>query len=175
MLLSVVLFLLPDFRKLARPALITALVCLPALGIVLLQNKQVTGNWMTLPYSLSQYQYGVPASFTLQHHPIPHHDLTREQDLDYKMQRAFRAQEIDTLSTYLQRLMYRIRYLRFFLYPPLYLAMLLFFLSIRDYRQGWVALTLLLFALGVNFYPFFLPQYIAAAACLFILARRWKG
>src|SRR6202041_1174001 len=62
LLLSVVLFLLPDFRKLARPALITTLVCLPAIAIVLLQNKQVTGNWMTLPYSLSQYQYGVPAS-----------------------------------------------------------------------------------------------------------------
>ena len=27
-----------------------------------------------------------------------------------------------------------------------------------------------LFALGTNFYPFFLPQYIAAVACLFILA-----
>ena len=44
LVLSVVLFLLPDFGKLARPALITALVCLPALGIVLLQNKQVTGS-----------------------------------------------------------------------------------------------------------------------------------
>ena len=170
LVLSVVLFLLPDFRKLARPALTAALICLPAMGIVLLQNKHVTGNWMTLPYSLSQYQYGVPASFTFQHHPVPHHELTREQDLDYKMQRAFRAQEIDTLSTYFQRLVYRIRYLRFFLYPPLYLAMLVFFFGIRDYRHGWVALSLLLFAFGVNFYPFFLPQYIAVAACLFILA-----
>src|SRR6202167_4086373 len=95
LLLSVVLFLLPDFRKLARPALVAALICLPAIGIVLAQNKQATGNWMTLPYSLSQYQYGVPASFTFQPHPVPHNDLTREQEMDYRMQRAFRNAEQD--------------------------------------------------------------------------------
>ena len=169
LLLSVILFLAPDLRRLARPALVTALVCLPAIGIVLVQNKQVTGDWMTLPYSLSQYQYGVPASFTFQPRPIPHHELTREQDLDYKMQRSFRAREIDTPSTYFQRLIYRVRYLRFFLYPPLYLALLVFLACIRNWRQGWVALTLLLFALGTNFYPFSLSQYVAALACVFIL------
>ncbi len=169
LLLSVILFLVPDSKKLAKPALITALVCLPAIGIVLAQNKQVTGNWTTLPYSLSQYQYGVPASFTFQPHPVPHHDLTREQALDYKMQQAFRAREIDTPATYFQRLVYRIRYLRFFLYPPLYLALIAFLAGTRDYRQAWVALTLLIFAVGTNFYPLFLSQYIAALSCLFIL------
>ncbi len=169
LIVSVIVFLLPDFRKLARPAFVTALVCLPAIGIVLAQNKQITGNWTTLPYSLSQYQYGVPASFTFQPHPVPHHELTREQDLDYKMQRAFRAQEVDSASTYFQRLTYRVRYLRFFLYPPLYLALLVFLAGIRDYRQGWVALTLLIFALGTNFYPIFLPHYVAGVACLFVL------
>jgi len=170
LLLGVILFLIPDFSKLAKPALVTALFCLPAIGIVLAQNKQVTGNWMTLPYTLSQYQYGVPASFTFQPHPEPHHELTREQDLDYKMQRAFRAREIDTPSTYFQRLVYRIRYLRFFLYPPLYPALIVFLAGVRDYRHAWVALTLLIFALGTNFYPIFLTHYIAAAACLFVLA-----
>jgi hypothetical protein len=170
LLLGVIDYLLPDFKKLARPALVTALLCLPAIAIVLDQNKQITGNWTTLPYALSQYQYGVPASFTFQPHPVPHRELTREQDLDYKMQRAFRAREIDTLSTYFQRLVYRIRHLRFFLYPPLYLALIMFLASIRDYRRGWVAMTLLIFALGTNFYPFFLPQYVAATACLFVLA-----
>jgi hypothetical protein len=170
LLLSVILFLLPDYKRLARPALITALVCLPAIGIVLAQNKQVTGSWTTLPYSLSQYQYGVPASFTFEGHPVPHRDLTREQDLDYKMQRAFRAREIDTVSSYFQRLVYRVRYLRVFLYPALYLAIIMFVAGIRDYRHGWVALTLLIFALGTNLYPFFLPQYVAAVACLLILA-----
>jgi hypothetical protein len=170
LVLSVLLFLIPDFKKLAKPALITALVCLPAIGVVLAQNKEVTGGWMKLPYALSQYQYGVPASFTLQPHPVPHNNLTREQDLDYKMQRAFRAREIDTPATYLQRLVYRVRYLRVFLYPPLYLALFAFLAGIRDYRRGWVALTLLIFALGTNFYPLFLAHYIAAVTCLFILA-----
>jgi hypothetical protein len=170
LVIAVVLFLLPDFRKLAKPALVAALVCVPAIGLVLAQNKQVTGNWTTLPYALSQYQYGVPASFTFEHHPVPHNDLTREQELDYRMQRAFRAREIDRPSTYFQRLIYRIRYLRFFLYPPLYLALIIFFAGIRDYSHAWIALTLLLFALGTNFYPIFLAHYIAAVACLFILA-----
>jgi len=170
LVVSVILFLAPEFgKKLARPVLITLMICLPAIGIVLAQNKQVTGNWMTLPYSLSQYQYGVPASFTFEAHPVPHKELTREQDLDYRMQRAFRAREIDSASTYFQRLLYRVRYLRFFLYPPLYLALLLFLAGIRDYRRGWVVLTLLVFALGTNFYPIFLTHYVAGVACLFIL------
>jgi len=169
LLLTVMFFLAPDYRRLAKPALVTALVCLPAIGIVLAQDKQATGKYLTLPYALSQYQYGVPASFTFQPHPVPHHDLTREQDFDYKMQRAFRAREFDTFSTYFQRLVYRIRYLRFFLYPPLYVALIAFLAGIRDHRYLWVALTLLIFALGTNFYPFFLPQYVAALACLFVL------
>lgn len=174
LLLAAILFLLPDYKpdykQLAKPALIAALVCLPAVGIVLVQNKQVTGNWLTLPYALSQDQYGVPASFTFQPHPVPHHELTREQDLDYKMQRAFRAREIDTVATYFQRLVYRIRFYRFFLYPPLYIALIIFVAGIRDYRAAWVVSTLLLFALGTNFYPNFLTHYIAALSCLFILA-----
>lgn len=170
LLLSVALFLAPDYRRLARPVLVTALVCLPAIGIVLAQNKQVTGSWATMPYTLSQYQYGVPASFTFEPHPVPHKALTREQDLDYRMQRAFRAREIDDLPAWFGRLAYRIRYLRFFLYPALYIAMFVFLLNIRDYRHGWIALTLVLFALGTNFYPLFLPHYAAAVACLFVLA-----
>lgn len=163
------LFLARAWKRASRRVLATALVCLPAIAIVLMQNKQVTGSWTTLPYSLSQYQYGVPASFTFQAHPAPHNQLTREQDLDYKMQRAFRAREFDDLATYFQRLVYRVRYLRFFLYPPLYLALLVFLVTIRSYRSAWVALTLLLFALGTNFYPLFLPHYVAGVTCLFVL------
>jgi len=169
LLLSAVLLLAPRWKKLRRPAAVTALACLPFAAIVLAQNKAITGSWTTLPYTLSQYQYGVPASFTFQPHPVPHNTLTREQDLDYKMQRAFRAREIDNLQTYSARLLYRIRYLRFFLYPPLYLALLVFLLTIRTRRAAWLALTLLLFALGTNFYPLFLPHYIAGITCLFVL------
>ena len=63
-----------------------AIALLPAVGISLLQNKQITGSWTTLPYQLSQYQYGVPTTFTFQPLPIPHRSLTREQQLDYEQQ-----------------------------------------------------------------------------------------
>jgi hypothetical protein len=95
--------------------------------------------------------------------------LTREQDLDYKMQRAFRAREFDSAGTYFQRLVYRARFYRFFFYPPLYLALLVFPVSIRNYRDAWIGLTLLLFALGTNFYPLFLAHYIASLTCVFVL------
>jgi hypothetical protein len=169
LLLSVVLFLLPDSRRLMRPVMVSALVCLPALGIVLLQNKQVTGSWTTLPYSLSQYQYGVPASFTFQPHPVPHNQLTHEQEMDYRMQRAFRNAENDSLRSYLERLVYRIRYYRFYFYPPLFLAVAVFLVGVREYRFLWVISTVLVFALGTNFYPLFIAHYIAALTCLFVL------
>lgn len=169
LVLAAALFLASDWKRLARPAMVTALTCLPAMGIVLLQNKEITGKWTTLPYSLSQYQYGVPASFTFQPYPAPHNQLTREQSLDYQMQRAFRAQEFDNLRTYVERLAYRVRYVRFFVYPALYPALLIFLVCIRDWRRRWVALTLLIFALGTNFYPLFLPHYVAAVTCLFVL------
>jgi len=144
-------------------------MCLPAIGLILVQNKQVTDHWLTLPYAESQRQYGVPTSLTFQPHPTPHQPLTREQDLDYKMQRAFRAREFDTPATYFQRLIFRIRYLRFFFYPPLYIALLIFLITIRDYNHLWIALTLMLFALGTNFYPLFLEHYVAGVTCLFVL------
>jgi len=167
---SVAMFLLPAWREMRRPAAIAVLAALPAVGIILAQNKQVTGRWTTLPYALSQYQYGVPASFTFQSHPRPHNVLTREQDLDYKMQRAFRAREIDTPATYLARLLYRVRYYRFFFYPPLYVALAVFVARVRTWPHAWILLTFAIFALGTNFYPNFLTHYVAALTCLFILA-----
>jgi len=175
LLASVILFFLPELRsmdglrRLARPAAVTTLVCLPALSLVMTQNKQVTGSWLTLPYALSQYQYGVPTSFTFQPHPVPHNPLTHEQEMDYKMQRAFRSADQDTPVTYLKRLLYRIRYYRFYFYPPLYLALIAYLVTMRQYRFLWVALTAVIFALGTNFYPLFLTHYVAALTCLFVL------
>ncbi len=175
LLISVLLYWLPEWRAVApvrsllKPGLIVALIVLPAVGVTLLQNKQVTGSWAALPYSLSQYQYGVPASLTFQPRPVPHRELTREQDLDYRMQRGFRSTETDTLGTYFDRLLYRIRFYRFYFYAPLYLALIAFLATIREYRDTWVALTALLFALGVNFFPEFQFHYMAAVVCLFIL------
>jgi hypothetical protein len=159
----------PELRKLARFVPATALVVLPAAGLLLAQNRQSTGNWMTMPYMLSRYEYGVPVTFTFQDPPAPHRDLNREQALNYRMQLSFRSAH-ETVVTYLERLEYRVRFLRFFLLAPLYLALLAFLWAMRDYRFLWVGMTVALFTLGSNFYPNFEPHYIAAVTGLLVLA-----
>jgi len=158
-----------NVRPLAKPALAAALALIPFVGLSIAQNKQVTGSWTTLPYSLSRTQYGVPASFTWQANPVPSHELTREQQLQYKMQTSFRSSGPETIASYLQRLEYRVRFYRFFFLPALYVALPFFFRSWREWRFVWLVLTLALFAMGVNFYPFFEPHFIAAETCLFLL------
>jgi hypothetical protein len=169
LMLCVVLYLLPVWRLVAKPLLVAALVVLPAIGLTLLQNKQVTGSWTTPPYVLGQYQYGVPAALTFQADPVPHLELTREQELDYKMQLAFRGAHAETIGSYLLRLAYRIRYYRFFFMPPLYLALPFCFLALRDRRFVWVLACPLIFALGINFFPAFQYHYMAGVTCLFVL------
>ena len=175
LLIGVILFFLPALRKpdelraLAKAAPIVVLAAMPAIAVTLLQNKQVTGSWMVIPEMLSQYQYGVPAALTFQPDPVPHRELTPQQQMGYKMQLSFRGSGPDTIRKYLERLEYRVRYYRFFFLPPLYLALLAFLVSIREYRNVWVLLTLLAFALGVNLFPAFQFHYIAAVTCLFIL------
>jgi len=166
---SAILFLLLFVRPLIRLAPIIVIATLPAMGLTLLHNKRVTGEWTTLPYSLSRVQYGIPAAFTTQPNPIPHRDLTREQQLDYAIQSSVHGNGTDTLRTYVGRLATRIRFYRFFFLPPLYIAALAFSLKIRAPRFLWVMGTILLFALGTNFYPYFYSHYIAAIACLFLL------
>jgi hypothetical protein len=166
LLLCVPLFLGNRFPR--KALLAAALVCLPAIGVTLLQNRRVTGNWTELPYSLSQYQYGVPAALTFQPIPTPHVPLTPQQESDYRMQSNFHPGS-DTFVSYFERLLYRIRYYRFYFYPPLYLALLAFAIGIRTYRQACAPLACLLFALGTNFFPAFQFHYQAAVVCLFIL------
>jgi hypothetical protein len=167
---SVLLFLIPSAKRVKRALLIASLAVLPAIGITLIQNKRVTGHWMMLPYQLSQYQYGVPASLTFQSEPIPHNDLTSQQQMEYKSQMAFRTSDKETVTSYLLRLEYRVRYYRFFFLAPLYLAIPAFcYATIRHRRLAWVLITLLLFALGVNFFPAFQAHYLGAVTCLFVL------
>jgi len=169
LLLSVSIFLLPEWKPLIRPVLVASVVVVPAIGITLLQNRQVTGSWTTLPYALSQYQYGVPAALTFQADPEPHRQLTREQELDYKMQLSFRGEQVETITSYLARLLYRIRYYRFFFMPPLYVVLPLSLIAMREPRFVRVFLCLLIFALGVNFFPAFQYHYMAGVTCLFVL------
>lgn len=153
----------------AKPLLATFGMVAAALGLVLMQNKAVTQSWTTLPYMLSRYQYGVPATFTFQPNAVPHRQLTPEQELDYKAQAAIHGPGTDSLGEYFERLSYRVRYLRFFLLPPLYFGIFWFLPALRERRYVWAAGTVVLFALGTNFYAYFFPHYIAAVACLFVL------
>jgi hypothetical protein len=145
--LAVLLFFAPvlgkpaELRRLGRLAAIAAIAVTPAIVLTLLQNHAVTGSWTTLPYSLSQYRYGVPTSLTIQPNPVPHADLTPQQQMDYRMQTSFRPSHGETLRSYLERLEYRVRYYRFFFIPPLYLALAAFLPCLRQFRFAWVAVT----------------------------------
>jgi hypothetical protein len=172
---AVILFFLPAWRgpigwpKLARLSASAALAVLPAVGLTLFQNRQVTGSWTTIPYVLSRYQYGVPTTFTVQPNPVPHRELTANQRLDYEAQVAVHGEDTDSIRGYLERLGSRARFYRFFFLAPLYLVLPFFLPSLREWRFVWVAAALLIFSLGTNFYPYFYPHYIAAATCLFVL------
>jgi hypothetical protein len=176
LLLSVMLFFLFGVRvpckwnKLPRAVGIIVAAVLPALVLTFLQNKAVTGNWKTLPYVLSRYEYGVPTTYTFQSNPVPHRQLTPDQDLDYRAQAAVHGDRSESPSRFAERLAYRIRFYRFFLLAPLYLGLAAFIPSVRTLRQFWVLIAILVFVLGANFYPYFYPHYIAASACLFLLA-----
>lgn len=169
LLIAVILFFVPIRKELLKTAGVTGIAALPAIALMLVQNKQVTGSWTTLPYALSQQQYGVPGPLTFQAAPTPHRELTPQQELEYRSQMSYRERNGETLLSYLLRLEYRVRYYRFFFLPALFLVLPFFFLSLRERRFVWVTLTLLLFALGANFYPFFYPHYIAALTCLLVL------
>jgi len=165
-------FLLPGWRRFLPAAPVIAVTLLPAVSLTLAQNKAVTGRWTTLPYMLSRYQYGVPATFTFQANPAPHRELTAEQELDYRAQSAVHGDGPDTPAKYAARLRERVPFYRFFLYPPLLIALpaLLAAMARRRWPLVWVAGTITLFALADNFYPYFYPHYVAALTCLFVLA-----
>jgi hypothetical protein len=172
---AVVLFWIPELRrrkkwpKLARAAVPAALAVLPALLLIGIHNRAVTGSWTTLPYELSRYQYGIPTTFTIQPVPLPHASLTAAQRLYYEGQSAAHGGS-ETPVAWLERFWSRLPFYRFFLLPPLMLAAAFFLPLMREFRYLWVGVTIALFALGTTFYPYFFPHYIAAAACLFVLA-----
>jgi hypothetical protein len=172
---SAILFLLPalrkpwEFSRLARTAPVLLLAALPAVVLTLSHNKAVTGNWSMSPAALSRYEYGVPAALTFQPDPIPHRELTPQQQNFYKMQISLGGAKPESIGSYLSRLEYRIRWYRFFLLAPLYLALLAFLLSIRGFRDLWLLLTLAVFALGTNFEADFEFQNVAAVASVLVL------
>jgi len=167
--LSVLLFFAPERRMLLKTASIAAIVVLPALGLIALHDKRVTGSWTTLPYALCRYQYGVPSTFVFQPNPVPHRGLTREQRISYDVQSFVHGDRSETFASFFERLAGRVRFYRFFFLPPLYLALPAFFWSFRNPRMRYVFLILLLFFVGTNIYGYFYAHYVAGVTCLFIL------
>ena len=168
--LSAAVFLAPEFRRLARPIAAAALAMLPAVVLTLLQAHAVTGSWTTIPYAHSRYQYGVPTTFTWQANPTPHRELTTQQRLTAEGQAEAHGSEPESPGRYVERWGFRLRFYRFFFLAPLYLALLFFLPSLRQFRFAWLAGTVLLFSLGTNLYPYFFPQYVAGVTCLLLLA-----
>ncbi|MBV9226594.1 MAG: hypothetical protein JOY85_21375 [Acidobacteriaceae bacterium] len=175
LLLSVLVFFLPAFRLPAdwkgirRVVMAVCLFLFASGALMCLHNQRVTGSWTTLPYMLSQYQYGTPPTFTVQPNPVPHRKLNEEQELTYRAQSIIHGTDPETLASYAERLFFRLRFLRFFILPPLYIAILAFVGKLREFRFTWVLVTMVLFALGSNFFPYFYPHYVAALASLFVL------
>jgi hypothetical protein len=173
--LSVILFFAPMIVKrenagrLLKAAAVSGLVVLPAYGLMLLHDKRVTGSWTTLPYALCRYQYGVPSTFTLQPNPIPHRQLTREQQISYDVQSFVHGEGTDTVGSFLTRLAGRVRFYRFFFFVPLLLALPAFFWTLRDPRLRFVLLTLAIFYIGTTVYGYFYAHYVAGVTCLFLL------
>jgi hypothetical protein len=174
LLASIVLFFVPvlhhreKWPALAKAAGLAMVAIAPAVLITLVQNKQVTRNWMTLPYMLSQYQYGVPATLTFQPNAVPHVPLTPQQALDYKAQTLMHGAD-DTPERFLLRLIYRIRYYRFFFLPPLYIALVAFLFAFRQRHFIWIVGTLAIFALGTNLFPYLLVHYLSGVTSLFVV------
>jgi hypothetical protein len=172
---AVMLFFVPALAdrvargRIPRAALVSILCVVPFLGLALLHDKRVTGEWTRMPYMLSREQYGVPTSFTTQPNPVPHRALTHEQDLVYRGQAWVHGEPTDSLRTWIDRLPTRVRFYRFFLLTPLYLALPFFLMALRERRFQWVVLTLVLVAIGSNFYVYFFPHYIASEASLMVL------
>jgi hypothetical protein len=167
--LSAGLFLAVEVRSQLKKLVVpVVLAVLPAVALLLFQNRAVTNSWTTLPYALSRYQYGVPNTLTFQANAVPHRTLTAAQQLYYEGQSAVHG-EPDTVAGYFERLFSRAGFYRFFFLAPLLIAVLFFLPSLREFRFAWIALAILAFALGSNFYPYFFPHYIAAVTCLFVL------
>jgi hypothetical protein len=158
------------WRALARVGALATAAALPAVALTLLENRAVTGDWTTLPYVLSQYQYGVPTSFTFQPNPTPHRALTAEQKVNYEMQATVHGEAGDSWKEFAERLGRRLRFYRFFFPAPLWLALPAFFAAVRRPGLWWVAAALAAMAVGTNFYPYFYPHYVAGVAGLMILA-----
>jgi hypothetical protein len=151
-----------------KPAVWLGAGVMAAAILMAFHDHAVTGHWTETPDQASRYQYGVPATFTFQANAQPHDPLTDEQKAEYQAQSAVHG-DGDNLAPFWARLGYRLRFVRFFLYPPLYLALAACLWRVREKDVQWALATVALFALGTNFYPYFYAHDVAALAAVLLL------
>ena len=168
---SVVVFLAPAFRVVRRALPVAVAVALPAAGLILVQNRAVTGSWSTLPAVLSRYEYGTPTTFTFQPVPVPHRALTPEQEMSYRSQVSYHGEGADTVRRYLVRLWFRMRVYGFFFLPALSVARLAFLVRLREPRTRLGGGDGGSVRARVELLSVLLSALLAALACLFVLAR----
>ncbi len=142
---------------------------LAAAAFIGVYNHAVTGSWTTLPYQVSRYQYGVPPTFTLQPNAVPHRELSREQQLDYRLESKVHGIGSDTPARFFGRFLQRLPIYRFFFVPPLLIAVVAFLWTLRRRDSLFLAIAVLTFAVGTNFFPYFYSHYLAALTCVFVL------
>jgi hypothetical protein len=145
---------------------IAIMVSIPILAgcVTALQNRAITGSFLTSPYFIEQATYGVPQSFLWQK-PIEEPPLQFAELKD--MYRWQRTTKDHTLAHPVHHFAGNVnRAWRFFVGPWYSLPIVLLVFLSRDWRVlaggGIIAAALVASAL----YPFFFPHYIAAYSCV---------
>lgn len=151
------------FRLLWPVAVVAAIPMLCALGVSVLQNHQVTGDWRKLPYVLTREQYGVPQSFVFQKPAVPELPLRQEQRANYEVQLRHHN------STLWDRVCERVSLMYFDAGMFLAISLALSVLAWREKRFWW-ALSMALFPLVVSLiYGYFYTHYISGFIAIWMV------
>ena len=86
-----------EWRRLARVTMI-ALLAARRPWVDAIAGPGGDGKLDHTSVSLSHYQYGVPAAFTVQPQPVPHRALTHEQAIDCPAQRLAHGEGTDSFA-----------------------------------------------------------------------------
>jgi hypothetical protein len=154
-----------QWKRWLGPIAIMASVSILAGCLTALQNRAITGSFITSPYSLDRKNHGVPQSFLWQK-PIEEPPLQfAELKAMYHWQRVTKDH---TAAHPLHHLAGNVnRAWGFFVGPWYTLPIVLLLFLARDWEViaggGMIATALLVGSL----YPFFFPHYIAAYSCVF--------
>ena len=169
LILSVALFLLPGWRALSKPLAAAALVALAAFGISAAPEQAGHGQLDDAAVSAQPVSIRRPNHVYRPADPdtAPSADSgtttrlraaiagsRRRTDNSLAIGDVGPAESPSTASSFSRRSGWHCQR---------------FLVCLREFRFAWVLLTVLLFSLGTNFYPYFYTHYIAGLTCLFAL------